>query len=422
MRAVNLLPRDMQQRKSFREEDPAVVVGSALGVIVMIALGAAFFVAHGKANTQQARLTKAQLELAALSEKKREAQKPAKPSAPITPIVPPPAITGQEASWLSAVSTNLSQRIAFDRVLRDVSLVIPDDITLSSMTMSAPLSTVAVPGVPPPTASQGFVIAGTAYSYDSVARLLSRLALVPDLNTVTLTSTGSGAAAGLDRQRRRRRAVQHQRGDQGRARAACSRRDSSGPGRHDDGEQLMRGKKISRRGAVIMIVGGDLLLLVLGWFMLVSPQRATAQSIARSAQATEVQVEQASSPASNIVHPVTQPKQPEIRTAYLYKLSKAMPMTPDMPNLLLELSQTVRASGVELSSISPTPTDATTGITSITLTVKGDFYSLTDLLYRLRSLVAVRDGALDVSGRLFAVKSVGFTPDGQGTSSMPTFS
>jgi Tfp pilus assembly protein PilO len=178
----------------------------------------------------------------------------------------------------------------------------------------------------------------------------------------------------------------------------------------------MRGKRISRRGAVALIVGGDLLLLVLGWFMLVAPQRATAQSIARSAQATEVQVEQVKAPASNIVHPVTQPKQPEIRTAYLYKLSKAMPMTPDMPNLLLELSQTVRASGVELSSLSPTPLDVTTGITSITLSVKGDFYSLTDLLYRLRSLVAVRDGALDVSGRLFAVKSVSFTPDGQGTS------
>jgi Tfp pilus assembly protein PilN len=195
MRAVNLLPKDLQQHKSFREEDPAVVVGSALGVLVMIALGAAFFVAHGKANSQQARLTKAQLELAALSEKKREPVK-TKPSAPITPIVPPPAITGQEATWLSAVSTNLSQRIAFDRVLRDVSLVIPDDITLSSMTMSAPLSSVAVPGVPPPAASQGFVIAGTAFSYDSVARLLSRLALVPDLSTVTLTSTGSDAAAG----------------------------------------------------------------------------------------------------------------------------------------------------------------------------------------------------------------------------------
>ena len=40
MRAVNLLPLDQRQRKSIRQEDPAVVVGSALGVIVMIALGA----------------------------------------------------------------------------------------------------------------------------------------------------------------------------------------------------------------------------------------------------------------------------------------------------------------------------------------------------------------------------------------------
>jgi Tfp pilus assembly protein PilO len=177
----------------------------------------------------------------------------------------------------------------------------------------------------------------------------------------------------------------------------------------------VRVRRISRRTAVALIVGGDVVLLVFGWLLLVAPQRSTAASIARSVVATEVQVQEAKRPVT-APSAITQPKQPEIRTAYLYKLSKAMPMTPDMPNLLLELSQTVRASGVELSSISPTPTDTTTGITSITLTVKGDFYSLTDLLYRLRSLVAVRDGALDVSGRLFAVKSVGFTPDGQGTS------
>jgi hypothetical protein len=76
-------------------------------------------------------------------------------------------------------------------------------VTLTSMTMSAPVTTATVPGVvatPPPTGgatSQGFTIAGTAFSYDSVARLLSRLALVPDLSNVTLTSTGSdGGTAG----------------------------------------------------------------------------------------------------------------------------------------------------------------------------------------------------------------------------------
>ena len=197
MRAVNLLPREYQNAKSIRHEDPAVVVGSALGVIVMIVLGGAFFVAHGHANAEQARLTKARLELAQLAVHKHVTPKPSTPSVPITPIVPPPAVTGQEATWLSAVSTNLAQRIAWDRVLREVSLVVPSDVTLLSLTMTAPTTaSAAAAAAPGGTTAQGFVIQGTAFSYDSVARLLSRLALVPDLSNVTLTSTGSGAAPG----------------------------------------------------------------------------------------------------------------------------------------------------------------------------------------------------------------------------------
>jgi Tfp pilus assembly protein PilO len=175
----------------------------------------------------------------------------------------------------------------------------------------------------------------------------------------------------------------------------------------------MKTRKLSKGASIGLIVGGDLLLLVLGWFLLVSPQRATAQSNARAAQAAQVQIEAAKAPA--VANPVAvQPKQPEIQTAYLYKLSKAMPMTTDMPNLLLELNQVVQSAGVQLASISPTAPDPTTGTTSITLSVSGDFYSLNDLLYRLRSLVAVRNGALDVSGRLFSITSVGLTPSGTG--------
>ena len=165
---------------------------------------------------------------------------------------------------------------------------------------------------------------------------------------------------------------------------------------------------------IALIVGGDLLLLLLGWFLLVSPQRATAQSIARSAESTQVQIDALQTAANTPVTAPTQPKQPAIQTAYLYKLSKAMPQTTDMPNLLLELNQVVRSAGVQLASISPAPTDPTTGATLITLSVSGDFYSLTDLLYRLRSLVAVRNGSLEVSGRLFSITSVGLTPSGTG--------
>jgi Tfp pilus assembly protein PilO len=174
----------------------------------------------------------------------------------------------------------------------------------------------------------------------------------------------------------------------------------------------VKGKKLPRGAAIGLIVAGDIVLLLMGWFLLVSPQRSTAKSIARSVSATEGQIAEARKP---VVQPgaAVQPKQPEIRTAYLYKLSKAMPMTQDMPDLLLEISQVVRNSGVHLTSIAPSPPDAT-GAIDIAVAVSGDFYSLTDLLYRVRSLVAVRQGALDVSGRLFAIKSVGLTPTGTG--------
>jgi Tfp pilus assembly protein PilO len=174
----------------------------------------------------------------------------------------------------------------------------------------------------------------------------------------------------------------------------------------------MKAKKLPRGATIGMIVAGDIVLLLMGWFLLVSPQRSTAKSIARSVAATEGQIAEARKP---VVQPsaAVQPKQPEIRTAYLYKLSKAMPMTQDMPDLLLEISQVVRNSGVHLTSIAPSPPDPT-GATDISVAVSGDFYSLTDLLYRVRSLVAVRQGALDVSGRLFTIKSVGLTPTGTG--------
>jgi Tfp pilus assembly protein PilO len=174
----------------------------------------------------------------------------------------------------------------------------------------------------------------------------------------------------------------------------------------------MKGRKIPKGAAVAMIVGGDVLLLLMGWLLLVSPQRSTAQSIARSIQATEAQIIEARKPVVQPTAPKA-PTQPEIKTAYLYKLSKAMPMTQDMPNLLLELSQVVRNSGVQLTSLSPAPPDPS-GTTGVTLAVTGDFYSVTDLLYRLRGLVAVHDGALDVAGRLFTIKTIGLTPTGAG--------
>jgi Tfp pilus assembly protein PilO len=179
-------------------------------------------------------------------------------------------------------------------------------------------------------------------------------------------------------------------------------------------KNLKLGGKLKGKSAIGLIVGGDILLLLLGWFMLIGPQRATVTSIVQATAAAEVQIQAAKQPVK-IVKP-TAVVQPEIKTADLYSLAKAMPSTADMPNVLLQLDQIARASGVKLSSISPGPASPTGSFSTlaINLSFAGDFYSLTDMLYRLRSLVSVHNGALNTSGRLFSVGSVGLTPTGVG--------
>jgi Tfp pilus assembly protein PilO len=177
----------------------------------------------------------------------------------------------------------------------------------------------------------------------------------------------------------------------------------------------VKAAKLSRNAAIATIVAGDLLLLVIGWFLLISPQRSTAASIVRATSAAEVQLVEARKPVAP-PQPAAAVQQPEIRTADVYSLSKAMPSTLDQPTLLLELDQVARSSGVTLSNISMSPPvlAGTFSKVQIPLTVTGDFYSLTDMLYRLRTLVSVRSGALETSGRLFSVDSVTLAPAGAG--------
>jgi hypothetical protein len=195
MRAVNLLPKDTSQRKSFRREDPAVVVGSALGTVVLVALLAGFINVHSKVQAEQAKLDAARLEYADLSRKK-VARQPVVPVKTKT-IIPVPAVTAEEAPRLAAVSTAIGSRIAWDRILREFSLVLPDDVKLGSLTMAAPAPVTSTTGAPAGASSQGFSIAGSAFSHDGVARLLSRLMLIPDLENVTLGGSTVGTAGGV---------------------------------------------------------------------------------------------------------------------------------------------------------------------------------------------------------------------------------
>lgn len=161
------------------------------------------------------------------------------------------------------------------------------------------------------------------------------------------------------------------------------------------------------------IVVGGLLVVGLGWKLVVSPQSHKAASLDAQAAAVQQQIATNLSQvaAAKSAAAVTTP---QIRVADVYKLAKAIPSSPDVPDLLIELSQVTKDAGVQLQSLSPTAPTPGQATVPITLNVDGDFYTITDLLYRLRNLVYVRDGALEASGRLFSVDNVSLSPQGSG--------
>jgi len=199
MRAVNLLPREVEHRKSRRPSAP-LITAFVTFVVVLTVLAAGFFKQSATVSQKRTELQAAKAELALV---------PA-PAAPDTAVS---SLNGEQAARVTALQSALNGRVAWDRVLREVSLVLPSDVWLSSLTLQAPDSMTAIPGVPPsgstttttttttpaaaPSAPTNFVMNGKSFSHLGVARLMSRLALVPDLERVTLNhSTLSTATAG----------------------------------------------------------------------------------------------------------------------------------------------------------------------------------------------------------------------------------
>jgi type IV pilus assembly protein PilO len=158
-------------------------------------------------------------------------------------------------------------------------------------------------------------------------------------------------------------------------------------------------------GALIgIVVGGVLLVGLAGWFLLVRPQGAKLKSLKDETAQVQAKVDayQQQVAAARAA--------PKIEVADVYRLAKAMPDRTDMPDLLLELSQLARDTGIRFDSISP-QSGAALGayqVIPISVTFNGNFYNLADFLYRLRSLVSVHGGRLDATGRLFSVDTLTF--------------
>jgi type II secretory pathway pseudopilin PulG len=166
-------------------------------------------------------------------------------------------------------------------------------------------------------------------------------------------------------------------------------------------------KRKPSQAAVAVVIGVLLVLAVAAsYFLLISPQRSKAADLQKEADAARQELSQLR--AVSLESRETQP----IRVADLFRLTKAIPDEVDMPGMILELNRIARETGIRFDSITPqAPADSTNGyqVVPINLVFQGNYFELSDFLYRVRSLVGVRGGRLDATGRLFVVGSVAFS-------------
>lgn len=177
MRAVNLLPKSELRGPRRLGRTELLALASLAIVIALLAVGTI----RTSATVADRRdvLDDLRTELAAI-------QPPPSPRSSI-----PAGLGEQQKQRLRAVSAALARRIAWDRVLRELSAVLPDDVWLSGLSGRSPLS----PSAPPQGATEaagtpgGLTIKGNTYSQEGVARLLARLQIIPDLEHVQLQAS-----------------------------------------------------------------------------------------------------------------------------------------------------------------------------------------------------------------------------------------
>src|SRR5207237_9950614 len=131
--------------------------------------------------------------------------------------------------------------------------------------------------------------------------------------------------------------------------------------RHPDGHHLharlghQQGKwslvtarlaSLSPRAQGAVVAGVLLVVVLLGYFVVISPKRSTAADLKKQTAAVQKQIDQNRSMAFTKALPA-------VRAASIFKLTQAMPSQLDTPDVILQLNQLADDSGLSFDEIHP---------------------------------------------------------------------
>lgn len=161
--------------------------------------------------------------------------------------------------------------------------------------------------------------------------------------------------------------------------------------------------RMSGRVSLLLVSGALILVLLLGWFLLIAPQRSKASSLDSQLNDTNVQL---AAVTSLLNGPVGKQSLAALKVSEI-----AVPDDAKWSQILRQLSTSASKAGVELDGITPQLEVPITGAQALPMQmmVKGRYFAIQSFLRDLRSAAELQGDNIRASGRLYTVDSLQFT-------------
>jgi len=181
MKRINLLPQE-ERVKASRER--GLIWAILILVAVVVVLGLVYVKERSDVNAKQDQLTSIQTETAAVQQQ-------------VAALSPYAALQAQRVAMTDTAKGIYESSVPFSILLQELSLVIPENVRLQSLTATVPATMLpgGAPAGTPASATTDVTFSGQTENHQDVAEFMTRLGLIPQLKGITLGSS-TGTAEG----------------------------------------------------------------------------------------------------------------------------------------------------------------------------------------------------------------------------------
>lgn len=163
---------------------------------------------------------------------------------------------------------------------------------------------------------------------------------------------------------------------------------------------------MSRRFRLILIAIAIIAVALVVFFLVLNPMRGEISDLR-----TDIEQEDTLIAAAERELAINLQAQKECRAnqARLIELSKMMPSDSEVPSLIIQIQDLADKAGIDWIQVSPGQPSGTEDVEyqtlALSLSFSGNFYDVSDFIYRAEQMVAG-------PGRLMTVKSLSLSPEG----------